>query len=139
MTKVLVKASNEILSHCSCDLAFATNGQLDCPWCGCGWLFTCCHCRKAFTFAKVISVDSAPNDNAIYAGEDLEQFEVGEIAIYLDGMLLGPNDTDIDFTGYYAHHKMPLLPYAQATRKSDLDDVFGNRNYWVDRALPSAS
>jgi hypothetical protein len=30
---------------------------MDCPWCGCGWLFTCINCRQAFTFAKAVVVD----------------------------------------------------------------------------------
>src|SRR5688572_5768660 len=31
--------------------------QMDCPWCGCGWLFTCIACRKAFTFAQGVLVN----------------------------------------------------------------------------------
>lgn len=134
-TKILVKANDELISHCRCDTAFATNGQLDCPWCGCGWLFTCAQCRRAFTFAKVIEVDVAPDDAMIYAGSDLDLFETGETAIYLDGMLLGPGDTDLDFTGYFARHAMDALPHAKARSKADLDAVFGDPAYWTSRAL----
>ena len=52
------KANDEVLSFCACQQPLvALPGQLDCPWCGCGWLASCIECRKAFTFAKVVDVD----------------------------------------------------------------------------------
>lgn len=136
--KVLVKANDDLISHCSCDTAYATNGQLDCPWCGCGWLFTCSTCRRAFTFARVVELAVPPDDERVYQGADLDFFEVGELALYLDGMLLGPRDADIDFAGYFARHVMPKLPHANAAQKSDLEVVFGDRSYWTTRALSGA-
>src|SRR5689334_2744599 len=53
----LVKANDSLVSHCRCASAYITfPPQMDCPWCGCGWLFTCIACRKAFTFAKAVVV-----------------------------------------------------------------------------------
>src|SRR5262245_31898380 len=51
----LVKANNNFISWCRCDDApIAWGQQLDCPWCGCGWLFSCLKCRKSFTFARAV-------------------------------------------------------------------------------------
>lgn len=57
-TLFLAKANNDGICFCECEeCLIAWPGQLDCPWCGCGWLFTCMTCRKAFTFARVVEVD----------------------------------------------------------------------------------
>jgi len=49
----LVKASNDLISHCKCEYApIGAPGQMDCPWCGCGWLFLCPKCRRAFTLCN---------------------------------------------------------------------------------------
>ena len=52
-TVYLVKANNDLISHCACSNAvIGAPAQMDCPWCGCGWLFVCSKCRKAFSFAR---------------------------------------------------------------------------------------
>src|SRR5579863_879047 len=54
----LAKANNDLISRCTCDRTFiGAPSQMDCPWCGCGWLFLCPKCRKAFTFAQAEEVD----------------------------------------------------------------------------------
>jgi hypothetical protein len=51
----LCKDNDDLISHCTCREALvAPPGQADCPWCGCGWLFSCLSCRKAFTFARAV-------------------------------------------------------------------------------------
>lgn len=56
--KFFFKANDDVLSHCGCDGAPAmSTGQLDCPWCGCGWLIGCAQCGKSFTFAEVRETD----------------------------------------------------------------------------------
>src|SRR5262249_32220662 len=58
----LRKANDDLVSHCGCDKADALVSspcQMDCPWCGCGWLFGCSRCRKAFTFAEAVEVDES--------------------------------------------------------------------------------
>ena len=40
-TIYLEKDNDQLVSFCSCEPAYITYPpQLDCPWCGCGWLFT---------------------------------------------------------------------------------------------------
>src|SRR5438046_1427339 len=54
----LRKANSDLIVHCKCGSGYiSAPGQMDCPWCGCGWLFTCIDCRKAFTFAEAVEVD----------------------------------------------------------------------------------
>lgn len=56
-------AIQEGICWCKCDRGVSTpigDGQFDCPWCGCGWLFSCVQCRKAFTYARVVEVDTEP-------------------------------------------------------------------------------
>jgi len=52
----LRKACDAGVCHCRCTpedaLVQLPPGQLDCPWCGCGWLWSCAKCHKAFTFAE---------------------------------------------------------------------------------------
>lgn len=64
-TLYLAKSSNEGVCHCECEEAImAWPVQLDCPWCGCGWLFTCMECRKVFTFARVVELKESLHDLA---------------------------------------------------------------------------
>jgi hypothetical protein len=61
----LKKANDELVSHCRCAEALITfPPQMDCPWCGCGWLFTCIECRRAFAFAEGIVVDELWEETA---------------------------------------------------------------------------
>ena len=58
----LRKANDDLVSNCRCAKAEAlitAPCQMDCPWCGCGWLFICSHCRKAFTFAEAFEVEES--------------------------------------------------------------------------------
>src|SRR5258706_13992899 len=53
----LTKANSDMISHCKCESALiGAPAQMDCPWCGCGWLFVCAKCRKVFTFARAEEV-----------------------------------------------------------------------------------
>ncbi|HJN76044.1 MAG TPA: hypothetical protein QGF58_19085 [Myxococcota bacterium] len=53
MTRFLIKDSDDLLSFCKCDTGLVgVPGQLDCPWCGCGWMLSCIDCRKSFVFAR---------------------------------------------------------------------------------------
>ncbi len=158
MVRALMKSSNDLLSFCDCDRAFATHGQMDCPWCGCGWLFTCAKCRRAFTFAELRDVPESYEDIARIEAEgffgcpprasDAERMEAevewqsfwGEHAvsgarlIYLDGQVLSVDQTDFDFEGWTARHAFKDLPHKAGT-KAALEAVFGQPSYWQDRAL----
>jgi len=159
VTKFFFKANDHVLSHCRCEDAPAmSEGQLDCPWCGCGWLIACSQCRKSFTFAEVRETDipllelgrreaearglidvtdEQVADWAEGMAETLDYFEVGDTVVYLDGLYWRIDETNIAFKGFYAAHDLERLPHAEALDDPDhLRRVLGDANYWFDRELP---
>jgi hypothetical protein len=162
MTKFLFKANDEVLSYCNCSGRPAmSSGQLDCPWCGCGWLITCSNCKKAFTFAEVRESDQSlfelgwaearsrglknitDAEVAEWAEgmkDMLDCFEVGDIVVYLDGSYWTIDSEEIEFDGYFSHHKLDRLPHQEALINPHvLRSVLGDQNYWFDRELPDRS
>ncbi len=156
--KFLFKANDDVLSHCRCEGAPAmSEGQLDCPWCGCAWLIACSQCNKAFTFAEVRETDipllelgrreaetrglkditdEQVADWAEGMAETLSHFEVGDIVVYFDGLYWRIDETDIAFKGFYAAHDLERLPHAEALSDPGyLDRMLGDPNYWLDREL----
>jgi hypothetical protein len=108
---MLKKASNDGVCFCECeDGLVGVPDQLDCPWCGCGWLFTCAKCGLAFTFATPVEVDLDLTElvhreyvRRGFDGEDLaelveagveyladkfEDLEPGREYVYLDGAII---------------------------------------------------
>jgi hypothetical protein len=159
MFKTLVKASNNLVSHCKCSEAYATSGQADCPWCGCGWLFTCIDCRKAFTFAKVVETDQSPEDlvrrdflsfgkspesfdpasvkaKAEWLQNEIADLEPGTVCVIVDGEIIPVSARDIEFDGWHAHHAFQVPPQVAATDANSLDSILGDRKYWADREHP---
>jgi hypothetical protein len=58
----LRKTNDDFVNHCKCakaDALISSPGQMDCPLCGCEWLFNCSGCGKAFTFAESVEVDES--------------------------------------------------------------------------------
>ncbi len=128
----LEKANNDFVSHCSCETAYVSfPGQLDCPWCGCGWLFTCMDCRKAFTFANAIEVEQSWEQLAVRditskgghppdeddVGEWVEamkalhaEVELGQEYVYIDGMYVPSSADKVEFEGWYASHELAYVP-----------------------------
>ena len=123
----LRKANSDVVNHCKCADSYVTApGQMDSPWCGCGWLFTCSDCRKAFTFAEAVEVDftleemarrdlqhwnragTAPSAEDIQGWVDFMQtflrgVEAGQRCVYLDGVVI-PTDADgLTFEGIPRH------------------------------------
>ena len=159
MPKFLFKANDEVLSFCTCEGQPAmSTGQLDCPWCGCGWMISCSNCTKSFIFAEVRETDIplielgrreaaargltdvSEQDAAEWAegmAEAFADFEVGDIVVYLDGHYWHRDATDIAFDGYFASHRLSRLPHAEALADPPLlDRVLGDANYWLDSELP---
>ena len=157
--KFFFKANDDILSHCRCEDAPAMSpGQLDCPWCGCGWMIACSRCTKSFTFAEVRETeiplielgrrevearglkwisDEQIADWAEGMAETLACFEVGDIVVYLDGNYWTVDSTDIAFDGLYASHDLARLPHAEALGDpAHLRRLLGNPRYWLDRERP---
>lgn len=155
MAKWLAKANDSVISYCTCEHSLAAMpGQLDCPWCGCGWLISCAKCDKAFTYAQVVEVDrsyldlarsefgsdevelSEIEDLAGWMERAVEPFQFGDIIVYLDGAYLRVDEQDVRFEGWFAEHDLATLPHAGAITKADIDDVLGLPAYWFDRELP---
>lgn len=158
MAKFIFKANNDVLSHCDCvDEPAMSSGQLDCPWCGCGWLISCSKCGKAFTYAVVKETDvplveigrrDAQRRGLTVTDQECEEwaagmaeafgpFEVGDIVVYLDGeyWLLGTRN--ISFEGYFATHDLVELPHATALREPNaLRALLGEKAYWFERERP---
>ncbi len=156
----LKKASNELISHCTCDDAPITfPPQMDCPWCGCGWLFCCANCRKAFTFAVAVEMDESWEATALRdlknRGKDFKpteddvadwveamqelcsEIEVGEEYVYLDGWFI-PRDTDeITIEGMHSYHELTCVPQVVALKdKKIIEEVLGNQDYWAENEVP---
>ncbi|TMJ11307.1 MAG: hypothetical protein E6G94_16315 [Alphaproteobacteria bacterium] len=158
MHKFFFKANDDVLSHCTCAAAEApatSSSQLDCPWCGCGWLISCGTCGKAFTSAEVRETDvplvefgrrevamrglehvseAEIADWAEGMAEMLDNFEVGDTIAYLDGSYWQVDETGIHFDGYYASHRLDRLPHAEALQGPELlDRLLGDPKYWFER------
>ena len=158
MIKLLAKANDDVLSHCQCSTPLASlPGQLDCPWCGCGWLIGCTQCRRAFTYSRVVEVEtdyeifvqgdrrrgkyddfdpSELKDCALWLEETLADIPVGRTVVYLDGMYFDVDAEPGLFKGLYALHELQHLPHFEAlTRPSLLRATLGERSYWLERRL----
>ena len=155
----LRKSSDEVINHCHCgDGRISYPGQMDCPWCGCGWLFSCLTCRKAFTFAEGFELDSTlealaresirqlwdedpkGDDVAAWAGDMeqiLEDVEVGKRYVIIDGQVIPADCEGAEFNGWFASHKLESLPQVDALNDSEiLDKTLALPKYWIDRELP---
>lgn len=154
----LVKANDEFISHCKCERTpIGGPGQLDCPWCGCGWLFACPKCRKAFTFARAEEVDFTWEELAHHdldgkwgrnpTSEEVEEWiefmklllenvEVGKQYVYIDGRVFPTEQRDLRFDGWYAHHEFPFVPQTAALKdRAFLERTLGNEGYWRARRI----
>jgi hypothetical protein len=155
----LKKASAEVISFCSCgDGRISFPAQMDCPWCGCGWLFTCITCRKAFTFAEGVEIEGTwedlaredirnkwkeePEDDDVASWieammEILADVEPGKRYVIIDGHVIPADARNVEFDGWHAHHDFAVLPQVEAlSDKSVLDAKLGDRRYWTVNALP---
>lgn len=153
----LVKDSDDLISWCRCEVGIAGSpGQLDCPWCGCGWLFTCVFCRKAFTFARAATLDHtyeslgradlegrwgrSPSDKDLAAWVDFMTRHLARLVrdqryVYLDANYLRVADFPAEIDGMYARHAFDEAPQLTAMRdKSVFENVLANRDYWVANA-----
>ena len=129
---------------------------MDCPWCGCGWLFTCVTCRKAFAFAEGVEVDSTweeiarqdlggwsenPSSQDIkdwveVMRELLADVEPHRQYVYLDGQIIPADVTKFVFDGWYAHHEFNSLPHVAAMNdKTLVEKLLANPDYWICNAL----
>jgi len=157
----LVKKNDDVISHCKCEESLVgEEGQLDCPWCGCGWLFSCSKCRKAFTFAEAVEIEKtweeiAHEDLTAYYNREptetdisewvqrmkymMSHIRLGETYVYLDGCYIPAKDKDIKFEGLYANHKFKVLPQVSALEdSSSIPATLENPEYWYKNAINQA-
>ena len=155
----LKKANDDVISFCSCvDGRVTFPAQLDCPWCGCGWLFSCVTCRKAFTFAEGVQLEATweeiaredirkrweeePTDDDVASWvesmkELLSGVRPGGRYVIIDGSVIAADSQGITFDGWHSHHDFASLPQIEAlSDKSVLDEKLSNREYWQSTALP---
>lgn len=160
---VLKKASQDGVCFCNCEPGLVgVPNQMDCPWCGCGWLFCCVTCGKAFTFATPVEVDMDLTElvrqdflRRGYSEDDLpdlvepgveylahmyEDLEPGHEYVYLDGALIDTQtEPPIQFHGFVAAHDLPALPHLAARQDpSKFDATISDPDYWDSRALPDS-
>ncbi len=149
----LKKSSNDLLSHCKCeDALISYTAQLDCPWCGCGWLFSCIQCRKAFSFAEAVELDMSWEEIAqldIYKHskekassgdisdwvEDMEwmlqDIEIGTKYSILDGVVIPVESGAFEYKGWNSKHKFESNPHIAAINDDQvIQTKFSNREYW---------
>ena len=155
----LKKANDDVISFCACgDGRVTFPAQMDCPWCGCGWLFTCITCRKAFTFAEGVEIEGTWEDLAredirnrwkeYPSDEDVASWiegmkditrdvRSGVRYVVIDGSVIPAGSKNVEFDGWHAYHEFAELPQEEArSDKSILDVRLSNREYWTKHALP---
>ena len=152
----LARSRNAVCCHCTCKPGLVgVPGQLDCPWCGCGWLFFCITCRKGFTFARPVRVKQTPEElaEADFRGmfkrapskKELRQWTTAlgaffgkldedEEYCYLDGVLVPISQEQVTVKGLFATHALKRLPQVMALKRpailgTTLEDV----DYWTSR------
>jgi len=157
----LQKANDKLVCHCTCDEAYITfPPQMDCPWCGCGWLFCCAKCRKAFAFARAVEVNESWEETALRdlknRGAEFEEpteediaawveamqvmcqdLEAGEEYVYLDGWFIPTNTEEIVIEGLHSYHELDGVPQVMAlTEPEILTELLGNQEYWTENQVP---
>jgi hypothetical protein len=157
-TVFLVKANDDLVSHCNCQLTpIGAPAQMDCPWCGCGWLFVCPTCRKAFTFARAEEVEFTweqlahrdldgkwgrnPTPEEVVEWIDFMKIlvkgvEVGKEYAYIDGWVFPTDQRELRFDGWHAHHELERVPQAAALEdRTYLEQTLGSEEYWHARRI----
>jgi hypothetical protein len=154
----LERANTKLICHCKCAHSLvSTPSQMDCPWCGCGWLFTCIHCRKAYAFARGVVIDIPLADlaeqdllgkyKARPTREQIDQWvewmrlmmksvQPEREYVYFDGSYFPSDSTTLEFEGIHARHNLPHVPQLAALRDlSVLGSTIGSPSYWQKRAI----
>jgi hypothetical protein len=154
----LAKANDNLVSFCACGNSLISSPpQLDCPWCGCGWLFSCIKCRKAFTFAKVVEIDQSLEQLArrdLFARSDeepsreqidewvafmkdyLRDVKPGEEYVAFDGRVVATSMQRLDFDGWHATHQLNFIPQVAALADPSVRTaILNSEDYWQSHAL----
>lgn len=131
---------------------------MDCPWCGCGWLFTCMGCGKAFSFARAVFVPETleelmtrsltrawgkpPTPDVVADSVQwmqilLKNVRPGRVYVYFDGFFVDADAAGIQCDGSHARHDLSFVPQVQAMTDPNVEkQILSNRAYWEERRLP---
>lgn len=151
-TVYLIKNNNDLCSECECDRAYvAFPPQMECPWCGCGWLFHCASCRQVFAFARAVEVDESweelaqrdlagfPEPVTDQHRQDwitamqatLSRIEPGNRYVYLEGEIIAADAPGVHCDGWHARHDLDFVPQIAALDDlSVVENVLCNPSYW---------
>ena len=154
MPKIILKANNDCISWCECDATIASYpAQIECPWDGGGWLFTCISCRKAFTFGRIASSDRTLKELALadirgrglkpptkelivdwvrFMKRELDPLPEGQEVAYLDGKIFPVDHAPVRFRGWHSDHALDVLPHRKRCGVN-LQQFFGDVDYWRGR------
>ena len=158
----LRKANDDFVSHCKCartEALISSPGQMDCPWCGCGWLFGCRQCRKAFTFAEGVEVDESWEEagdrdvRALYQRDPetgeveewvecmkalLKGVEPGGLYVYFDGHVISTTAQNLRIEGWHSNHQLDFVPQVAAMDDPSIrTDLLGSVDYWQSNRMES--
>jgi isocitrate lyase len=125
---------------------------MDCPWCGCGWLFICGSCRKVFSFAEAFETSESwaqiaervmprygerkptkaeVNDWIESMETLLQEVTVGQTYLYLDGWVISTDSDGVHLDGWHSSHDLDAVPHLAALAGTKaVDDVLGSIDYW---------
>lgn len=154
----LKKSRTDVCCHCRCTSGIVGGpGQLDCPWCGCGWMFFCIKCRKGFTFARAVRIKRSLDDlaaqdwRAMFGSEPSKKqlapwsewfrdlaadLEEGEEYVYLDGIVFPTHAKKVRFTGLHSRHALRALPQVLAlSRPVLIETTLADPVYWSSREV----
>jgi hypothetical protein len=132
---------------------------MDCPWCGCGWLFICSRCRKAFTFAEGVEVREAweetghrtiqalyhrkPKDGEVEEWVKwmkilLKGVKLGELYTYFDGYVIPTTAEGVTIEGWHSHHDLDFVPQVAAMDDPNIRTrLLDSRDYWQSNRVES--
>ena len=157
-TIYLKKANSDLVGNCKWnDGRITYPPQQDCPWCGCGWLFTCLSCRQAFTFAVGVELETTWEELAITDWKAwgmqrvskknidswvtdmkrlLAKVKPGQVYVCMDGHLFEKDARNVAFDGIYASHSFDRLPHVQALKDRSLEEkLLASTDYWRSHKL----
>ena len=153
MTMFLERANADVACFCDCDRSRLAPGvPLDCPWCGCGWMFACLACHRGVTFARGVEVPesyeeladryvrmglgrapTAPEAREVadFLRRSMAGVEAGKLYVTLDQAVIPADATGVRGTGTIGRHELDYVPHVRArTEPAELARTLQHVPYW---------